>query len=772
MSSRSAARRTFLGLCVAVAFSFALVPFVRADEPEPPSVLPTSETTDCSPSVVTESVDGVLQGTACDDLILADGETETVYGGDGNDVVIGSTDTNSIKGGDGDDLIFVNGAAETFGGADDDTIFGEYSESIVEDSDTAAQILGTLEDSLGAQTTDEALTSQFGSGSNLRKGSVAMLTGDTPSSGDDLIYGGSGNDIVDGLGGNDQLFGNIGDDTLSGNTGNDLVAGGQGVDTLNGGDGNDWTRGDGTQDHILEADPPDSTGDQDTLSFASGVTPGFDDSISVTGFPSTPEGRGVYVNIPSNIADNGIPGDAGGQDTNLSDTDLSRFERIVGTPFDDFIVGTTGTEIIDGGGGSDIIWGLGGNDYIFGGTGGDNIAATSSTTHIDGGPGTDYCDPTATNTDCNETGSSSSAVVQRDPTKVAVGFITPLRTLVAANDFQELYVKGSSGADNIVVTYNDAGGSYASVNVKLNSGTFDTTGNEDSGCDYSAANPTPPTKPLVTCTYYKGRPLDSVLIAGMGGNDTIDATSSSSGYDFPLATSLMVLGGTDNDTITTGDGFDQLVDGPGQDTLSSGAGDDGLINNTGPDTLNAGSGDDLLLTTIICESVDSLNGGGSGEKNNASWAQLGSGGKGVNADLPSGEFGEFTPGNSTPSCPGGVGNSTLSNIVNLEGSIRTDRLTGGGLANSLIGYLGPDVLTGNSGNDVIASSNVSINGTSNTSDLDYVYGGDGSDNIRTRDGYSESVINCGADTDTGYRDSNGIDGGQVDSNCDGNLAPP
>lgn len=82
------------------------------------------------------------------------------------------------------------------------------------------------------------------------------LTNNTPTEGNDVLYGtpdgdtleaGAGNDIVSGLSGddviwggdgNDLIHGGDGDDVLEGNAGNDVIYGGWGADRLTGGTGN------------------------------------------------------------------------------------------------------------------------------------------------------------------------------------------------------------------------------------------------------------------------------------------------------------------------------------------------------------------------------------------------------------------------------------------------------------------------------------------------------------------------------------------------------
>jgi VCBS repeat-containing protein len=100
----------------------------------------------------------------------------------------------------------------------------------------------------------------------------AHLANNTPTDGDDVLYGtpngdllsaGAGNDIVLGLAGddiiqggdgNDLIHGGDGDDVLEGNAGNDLIYGGWGADQLSGGTGNDQLFGEwGGDTYVYQA---------------------------------------------------------------------------------------------------------------------------------------------------------------------------------------------------------------------------------------------------------------------------------------------------------------------------------------------------------------------------------------------------------------------------------------------------------------------------------------------------------------------------------------
>jgi len=98
---------------------------------------------------------------------------------------------------------------------------------------------------------------------------AANLANNTPTDGDDVLYGtpngdtldaGAGNDIVLGLAGNDTLLGGNGndlihggdgDDVLEGSAGNDVIYGGWGADQLSGGTGNDQLFGEWGGDTYL-----------------------------------------------------------------------------------------------------------------------------------------------------------------------------------------------------------------------------------------------------------------------------------------------------------------------------------------------------------------------------------------------------------------------------------------------------------------------------------------------------------------------------------------
>jgi Ca2+-binding RTX toxin-like protein len=543
---------------------------------------------------------------------------------------------------------------------------------------------------IGSLTT--AASGSCETGCHLEAGSQTFEGG----TGDDIVYGDRGNDILRGNAGDDRLYGGIGDDRLEGGPGNDWLSGGFGADTIDGQEGSDYVRGDGTIDHIFDTGVTGT----DTLSYASGVTPGFGAGIptGVNGFPGTKEGeRGVYLHLGDGgeDAENGVASSGGGVD----EVQPGAFERIIGTPFSDYIVGTSASEEILGGGGADVIIGNGGADVLRGGADGD---------YLDGGPGSqmfgesadgsgkdkvDFCTGGGQKNQCEAT---TAAVTTRATGKISVGKTD------AGSGATDVYLVGSSGADNVAAHY--AG---TAVEFTLTSGSFDTSTEDAGGCTVTASHATCalglPGAPNVP-------PLDALTIAGMGGEDVITAP------DFPDGVGVTLMGGAGADTLTGGASEDVLVDGPppatdgstsdtSADTLHGEAGDDALLHNGGADVLDGGFGSDLFLSVEVCEGA-TIDGGASAgnDRDNSSWARLGNGG--VNADLLTGEVGRVGSG-ETPACPTGTPDR-MEGIEDLEGSEGDDVLEGDEGVNQLLGHKGSDIYRALGGNDTIFANSGTV----------------------------------------------------------------
>jgi Ca2+-binding RTX toxin-like protein len=572
-----------------------------------------------------------VQGTPCADVLVAPRSADRVYGGGGDDRIYAHAGVHAIDGGGGDDVLY-----------------GHAPRALAADCPEGCNL------GLGSQTFDGG-------------------------PGSDVVYGERGNDVLNGNGGEDRLYGGIGDDTVLGGADGDLVSGGWGADTVDGGAGDDYVRGDGTADELK-----DTGGGTDTLSYATGVTPGFPDRVatnrptpwySYPNFPGEAGERGVYVDLGQSIGDNNQARFGGGLDTGLVGAD---FENVIGTPFSDYIVGSAGANTIHGGGGGDVILGADGGDTIYGGADGDHLDGGAGTDAVDGEAGSDHCAyETATNCEPANTG----GVVLRAQSTISVGLLAP-----AHPGTSHVYLSGSEHSDDVTATY--APGPPATVTFTASSSDFDESAEASAGCSTTPSQ--------AVCTLSK--PLDAIVLYGGLQQDEIEAGS------FPSSTSVILVGGPGGDALSGGSASeDLLVDDPtaaaaGADALSGLGGDDALINNEGLDQVNGGEGNDLLLSASVCDG-DVLDGGLGTD--NGSWARLL--GVGVEARIGEGRAGEPGTG-SGPVCGAGQLDA-LASIEDLEGSGQADHLYGGPGPNNLLGWGGADLFRPRAGDDrVFANS--------------------------------------------------------------------
>ncbi len=470
--------------------------------------------------------------------------------------------------------------------------------------------------------------------------------------GDDVIYGQRGNDQINGGEGNDRLYGGIGDDRPRGGPGDDFLSGGFGADSLDGEGGNDFVRGDATIDAI-----GDTGGGTDTLSYATGATPGFFDGrpgvSDFDGLPPDREGRGAYVNLQSGIGDNGLAPSGGGVDEGLEG---ASFEVVIGTAFPDFIIGTTDAETIYGGGGADVILGEGGLDIAYGGADGDS------------------CDAAMT----FECETDDEEVEQRDPGAIAVGLMAP-----QSGGNPALYLTGSDENDEVTASY--AAGIVTFSLGPSSQGGFDTSPSAAGGCSAPAGG-------KVVCS---AASPDSVVLAGLDGNDTLAVSGFGSGAT--EATAVILLGNGGNDELSSGLTEDALVDGAGADTADAGGRDDAVPNNEGGDQLHAGAGEDLFVSNAVCDG-DRLDGGP--DRDNANWANFNAA---VAIEMSAQRAGLVGSGGQ-PQCASSPLLTTLEAIEDTEGTSLGDVMVGDAGPNQLLGRPGPDSYFAAAGDDSILAN--------------------------------------------------------------------
>lgn len=645
---------------------------------------------------------GAVAAPLCGQAPTISADGRTIFGSECSDrIVVKSPKVREVLAGDGNDVIFANPDVKVVdGGPGDDLLYGELRETELTEGEGPLPPMPIYERRSSVQSGAEGPVAVISS-PEMKNCSGVCYGGDGSQeliggSGNDTIFGQRGNDILKGNAGNDALYGGIGDESLiSGGADNDLLAGGLGTDVLNGNEGSDLVRGDGTIDTISDT----GASGTDTLSFATGVAPGFGGSVSVAGFPGEGAGeeRGVFVRLdggplpcgsfegdPFEACNNEARYGGGGDEI-----DVSGFENVIGSPFADVIYGSSANNRIDGGGGADVLDGGDGNDSLYGGADGDLMK---------GGPGEDkaWGQGTAVSNNCLEVEvpsecGSTEAVVQRDRSKISVGFMV---SELAGLQWSELYLTGSNSRDFASVSYyvNGSGVGHVLFQRSETSPAWDKSQDATTlGCTYEIT--------YVDCALLK--PTDAIVVSGMGGDDELTLNI---GEQFWQTTSSVLLGGEGNDVVSgTSYTEDLLVDGPGnfEDVLKALGSDDALVNNQGKDRLEGGRGNDLLLSAVNCEG-DTLQGATSTESdgeavNSSSWAKYEGGG--VVADLESKRAGTGWSG-STVICASGE-TSSLGNIDDLEGTNNADELFGDASANNFYARKGADKVFGREGNDRI-----------------------------------------------------------------------
>ena len=360
------------------------------------------------------STDGVLTGTAGDDVIDAsfvDEDGEQVDNGDGtgpagNEDLIRAGDGNdTIAAGDGNDTVYGDAGNDTIdGGAGNDTIYGDSGP------------VGTQEsmnwDAVGADESD------MSAGFTQNTGDIDVTVAFTDDGNNNPTYSVESTDTIYVAGGEDFnstssgfLYGN-GDGATS--TTDISFAGAAGASvsdevqnvTFRISD-IDW--GSGNHQDTVTVNAFDAAGNPVTVT----ITPGSTDTVSgntitagTTAETESDEGGSALIEIAgpvSNIQITYSNGLSGTQAIWVSDIHF------------DTIPVVTGDDTIDGGAGDDIIYGEDGNDTLRGGTGSDTISGgagddtiyTAQGDTVTGGDG----DDTFNIVDLNEAGSGSINIV-------------------------------------------------------------------------------------------------------------------------------------------------------------------------------------------------------------------------------------------------------------------------------------------------------------------------------------------------------------------------
>ncbi|MDD5049138.1 MAG: hypothetical protein PHH09_09440, partial [Methanoregulaceae archaeon] len=493
-----------------------------------------------------------IEGSAGDDILIADNTGAKLYGLAGDDRLTGGTGNDELLGGSGDDILE--------GGLGDDILYGE---------DGADKLYGNMENSTEAGGID---TASYES-ENATEGVTVNLTTKTGSGGE--AEGDTLTHISNLIGTayDDELIGDGNANLLQGGEGDDILEGKGGDDILDGGEGGDFASYANAGWHIW-ARVDDRGAEKYTIlgsNAAQGAT-----SITVHDATQFKENNAIGIELESgsiqwtiiqSITDNTIVLDDALTDNALSGNDvfynidsLISVENLVGSSRNDILIGDDNDNIIVGGEGDDKLYGLGGADILLGeegrdlldgGAGDDILSGGEKGDVLIGGDGID----TATYAD------AQNAVTVNLLTGLGSGNVAEGDTL--------------TGIENLVGSEFDDTLTGDDVSNVLNGGAGDDTLDGGAGDDF-----------------LEGGEGDDHIIGGAHGTegDTVSYQSDTAGVNVELG-GLATDGSGGEDTL---EGIENIYGSVHDDILVGDGGNNILWGNEGTDSLDGGEGDDVL----------------------------------------------------------------------------------------------------------------------------------------------------------------------------------
>jgi len=338
----------------------------------------------------------------------------------------------------------------------------------------------------------------------------------------------------------------------------------------------------------------------------------------------------------------------------------------VGTPGVDIFIGTPGDDVASGGDGNDVLNGLGGNDILNGDAGNDILIGGLGVDTMAGGVGDDTYEVTDSGDVVTELAGQGNDTVW-----------TSLASYTLGANVENLWFGGSgnfvgigNALDNTIV-----GG--AGDDVIIGGGGNDLMNGGIGGND----------------VFEVTESGDFVFELAGAGTDTVWTSLAS--YTLGANVENLFFGGSGNFTGIGNELNNTIVGGTGNDVLSGGGGIDIIIGREGADTMAGGVGDDVYEVTDLGDVVTELAGGGS----DTVWTSLANYTLGANVEnLFFGGSGNFAgSGNELDNMiVGGAGNDVLN------GGAGNDAIIGRAGADTMVGGVGNDVYEVSELGDVVS----------------------------------------------------------------------
>lgn len=300
--------------------------------------------------------------------------------------------------------------------------------------------------------------------------------------------------------------------------------------------------------------------------------------------------------------------------------------NLFGGEGNDTLTGSGADDVLDGGPGDDMLLGRGGNDTLLGGPGNDTLIGGQGTDQMIGGDGddlivwnpgdgSDIVEGQGGNDTLLFNGANINETVDLSANGQRLRFFRNVANIVMDCDgIEKVVFNALSGADQVTVN-NLSGTQVTNVFISLLTG----AGTNDGAADIVMVNGTETNDVIkvsgsatnvnvtglsASVTVLGGESgIDKLIINGLGGEDTIDASAVPAG-----AIDLVLNGGAGNDILIGGAGNDVLNGQQGADSMFGGPGDDTFVWNPGDgsDIVEGQDGVDTMLFNgaNIAEEVD------------------------------------------------------------------------------------------------------------------------------------------------------------------------